>query len=992
MSQRRASSSQAHGDDAGRPHAHLDAAGDEAAHRGGGARPTDHIAALRGSVHDPATVSTRAIDLHANAHDASHFLLVPEALVVARDAADVAALFRTATRTGLPLTLRSGGTSLSGQAVTDGVLVDVRSNFRRIDVLDDGRRVRVQPGATVRQVNARLARHGRKLGPDPASESACTIGGVVANNSSGMSCGITGNTYRTLESMTVVLPSGTVVDTAAADANPRLRHDEPELFQGLLRLRDRVRGNPASVRTIEHQFSMKNTMGYGLNSFLDHDEPAELLARLVIGSEGTLGFVAEAVFATLPAHPHLATGLVVFDDLRRANEALPDIVATGASAVELMDAQSLRVGKAEADAHPLIRDLDVVAQAALLVEYQAPTLDELAAAQSAGERTLSRLALAAPAVLSDDPVTRASLWHLRKGLYATVAGARPSGTTALLEDVVVPVESLARTCTELGTLFDAYGYRNSVIFGHAKDGNIHFMLTDLFEGAGLERYAAFTDDMVDLVLGEGGSLKAEHGTGRVMAPYVRRQYGDELYDVMRSLKSLCDPHGMLNPGVIISDDPSAHLKDIKRTPTIEAEADRCVECGYCEPVCPSRDLTLTPRQRIVVKRATASARADGDHALADELERDYEYEGLQTCAVDGMCQTACPVLINTGDLVRRLRKAEHPAPEKAVWTGAAAQWAATTRIASAALTLADHVPAPLAPLVTGANRLGRAVVGADVLPLWSPELPAGGRARSRTSGLPSASEAGRAGTTDGGAAETAGSPEAVYLPACVNTMFGPVGVGVQQSFEELCERAGIALVLPDDVDSLCCGTPWSSKGLPDGAATMRSRVLASLRAATRDGELPVVCDASSCTEGILHLIEADTALPRMRVIDAVEFVASRILPQLPEHERIPSLALHPTCSSTRLGIDPQLRAVAAAVADTVVVPDSWGCCAFAGDRGMLHPELTASATRVQAEEVLASGATAHASCNRTCELGMTRATGAEYGHVLELLAEATRPR
>ncbi|MFB2600108.1 FAD-binding and (Fe-S)-binding domain-containing protein [Herbiconiux sp. P17] len=930
-----------------------------------------------------ADLSTRPIDLHANAHDASHFLLVPEALVIAKDAAEVGRLLRAGARTGTPVTLRSGGTSLSGQGVTDGVLVDVRRNFRRIEVEDDGRRVRVQPGATVRQVNGRLARHGRKLGPDPASESACTIGGVVANNSSGMACGITGNTYRTLESMTVVLPSGTVVDTGASDADERLAHDEPALTAGLLRLRDRIRGNSESVRILQHQFSMKNTMGYGLNAFLDHETPAQLLAHLVIGSEGTLGFVAEAVFRTLPLLSQAATGLLIFDDLLAANEALPGIVASGAAAVELMDAQSLRVGKAEADAHPLIRDLVVDRQAALLVEYQAATAAELEEARSTGQRTLDSLRTSTPTVLSSDAATRASLWHLRKGLYATVAGARPSGTTALLEDVVVPVESLARTCERLIDLFGRYDYDNNVIFGHAKDGNIHFMLTDLFEGAGLDRYAAFTDDMVDLILGEGGSLKAEHGTGRVMAPYVQRQYGDELYAVMRELKALCDPSGMLNPGVIITDDPAVHLKDIKRTPTIEVEADRCVECGYCEPVCPSRDLTLTPRQRIVVKRAIATATADGDTALAADLERDYEYQGVQTCAVDGMCQTACPVLINTGDLVRRLRTTEHSGVEKKVWKTAAQHWGPTTRIASTALSVAEKVPSPV---ITVPNRLGRAVVGDDVLPLWSGELPAGGARRSRPAPPASA------------------EPEAVYVPACVNAMFGPAdaatgnkGPGVQRSFEQLCEQAGVTVLVPTDIDSLCCGTPWSSKGLPDGAAIMRDRVLASLRAATRDGELPIICDASSCTEGLLHTIEADpapdaTGARRMRVIDVVDFVATRILPALPDHDRIEKLALHPTCSSTRLGINPQLTAVAQAVAETVVVPDDWGCCAFAGDRGMLHPELTASATRSQAAEVRASGATAHASCNRTCELGMTRATGAEYQHVLELLADATRPR
>ena len=213
-----------------------------------------------------------ALDRHAAAHDASHFLLTPQVVVTARNAAEVGRLFAVSARHGVPLTLRSGGTSLSGQAVTDGILVDVRKGFRTTQVLDDGARVRTQPGVTVRRLNAELARYGRKIGPDPASESACTIGGVVANNSSGMACGTVENTYRTLDSMVLVLPSGTVVDTGAPDADARLRHDEPEIFTGLLRLRDRVRANPASVAKIRQQFAMKNTMGYGLNALLDFDD------------------------------------------------------------------------------------------------------------------------------------------------------------------------------------------------------------------------------------------------------------------------------------------------------------------------------------------------------------------------------------------------------------------------------------------------------------------------------------------------------------------------------------------------------------------------------------------------------------------------------------------------------------------------------------------------------------------------------------------------
>jgi len=936
------------------------------------------LAGLRSAVQDAAQVKTRAIDLHANAHDASHFLLIPQAVVTAGNAAEVGGLLRASAAQGVPLTFRSGGTSLSGQAVTDGVLVDVRRNFRDIEVLDDGARVRVQPGVTVRALNARLARYGRKFGPDPASEAACTIGGVVANNSSGMNCGTVDNTYRTLESLTVVLPSGTVIDTGAPDADRKLRALEPELYEGLARLSARVRNNADSVRRIRQQFSMKNTMGYGLNSLLDFQAPVDIMAHLIVGSEGTLGFVAEAVFRTIPRLPHAATGLLVFPDLEAANAALPALVETGAATIELMDALSLKVGQTLKGMPAVVQDLTVRDHAALLVEYSAGSGGQLAELQGTGEGILPGLGLSAPARFTGDAGERGQLWKLRKGLYASVAGARPQGTTALLEDIVVPVPVLGRTCRELIRLFDKFGYGNSVIFGHAKDGNVHFMLTDGFTTAAeLDRYSAFTEDMVDLVLAEGGSLKAEHGTGRVMAPYVRRQYGDELYDVMRRIKRLFDPAAMLNPGVLMDEDPQAHLRHIKTAPPVAEEVDRCVSCGYCEPVCPSKDITLTPRQRIVTLRAIESARLAGDSALVKELEKDYEYESVDTCAVDGMCQTACPVDINTGSLVKRLRKADAGPLANGAWSAAARHWEGVTRGASLALTVVDKLPAAA---IAPPNKAARAVLGKDTVPLYSAELPGGGSARKRPT--------------------PEGEIDAVYFPACVGTMFGPAGAGpdaegrgVQYSFEQLCGRAGITLLVPEGIDGLCCGTPWSSKGMAAGQETMRDRTLAALRVATRGGELPIICDASSCTEGLRQAVESDVPAAgqnALRVVDAVDFAAERILPQLPDHGKLESLALHPTCSSTRLGSNDALGAVAGAVADRVEIPESWGCCAFAGDRGMLHPELTASATAKQAAEVAEMGVAAHASCNRTCELGMTRATGAPYRHVLELLEEVTR--
>lgn len=895
-------------------------------------------------------------------------------------AADGVALAFDAVRAaGRTLTFRSGGTSLSGQGVSGDVLVDTRSAFRGIRVEDEGRLVRVEPGATVRQVNTRLLRHGRKLGPDPASEIACTIGGVVANNSSGMACGITENSYRTVESLLLVLPSGTVIDTGAPDANERLRSAEPEIADGLLTLRDRLRSSPGGVATVRRQFAMKNTMGYGINALLDFDDPVRILEHLVIGSEGTLAFVAEARFRTVELRPRIATGLLVFPTLADAMAALPGLTELGLATIELMDAASLRIAQALSDVPEAIADIAVAGHAALLVEVHARDAAELTRAVGSALDRFATLPLTVPARLTTDAAERAALWHVRKGLHTAVAGARPSGTTALLEDIAVPVDRLLVTCERLQEMFAAHGYEGSVIFGHAKDGNVHFLVNERFDDpASLARYERFTAELVDLVLEQGGSLKAEHGTGRIMAPFVRRQYGDELTELMWDIKRLIDPDGILNPGVVLSDDPQSYLRDLKRVPAVEKEVDRCVECGYCEPTCPSKDLTLTPRQRIVLRRDMAWAEQNGDEELLRELRADYDYEGLQTCAVDGMCGAACPVDIDTGDLVRRLRAEESAKAEGALWGVAARHWSAVTRAGGIALNVAEALPAPL---VRGATKAARAVLGADTVPLYDSGLPRGG-ARALTPQSPR-------------------DARAVLFGACIGTMFGPEGdgSGSRDALRTLLDRAGISVAIPTDAGGLCCGTPWKSKGHLDGYALMTDRVLASLWEASRGGELPVVCDAASCTEGLqVMLTKAAAQHPEyagLVIEDVTTYVAREVLPRVRVTARLDSVAVHPTCSTTALGATGAMTAIAAAIADEVFVPDGWGCCGFAGDRGMLHPELTASATATESAEVAAAdaergGFDAFVSANRTCEIGMSRATGRPYRHVLEILEELTR--
>ncbi|MFM9095769.1 MAG: FAD-binding and (Fe-S)-binding domain-containing protein, partial [Actinomycetes bacterium] len=600
-------------------------------------------------------VSNNLFDRLTYANDASHYLLTPSLVTKPKSAEDLSNIFKIINSNDLGVTFRSGGTSLSGQGVTDGLLVDTRRNFKNIEVLENGKKVRVEPGLTVNRVNASLRKYGKKLGPDPASEIACTIGGVIANNSSGMSCGTTFNTYKTLSSLKFVLASGTLIDSKDKDANETLRIKEPLIYEGLLNLRKRIIEKPYLVEKINKAYSIKNTMGYGLNSFIDYEKPIDILTHLLVGSEGTLGFIAEATFNTIDLLNENATTLLLFDDLKDATKSLPLLKESNANVIELLDISSLKVAQREHMADLVLKDLNFTNNAALLVEYQAKTKNELEDLTNLALKTFKEIGQS-NATFHKDPEIRNQLWYARKGLYAAVAGNRAKGTTALLEDISVPMQNLHETTLFLSQLLNKHKYLDSVIFGHAKDGNLHFLLNEKFNDENhLQRYIDFTNDLVDLVLAQEGSLKAEHGTGRIMAPFVKKQFGEELYQIMVDLKKLIDPKNLLNPGVIINENEKIYIENLKTQNSIDQEVDKCVECGYCETVCPIKDVTLTPRQRITLRRAEVEALKNNDQETLVAIKENYNYQAIDTCAVDGMCQTACPVHINTGDLVKRLR-------------------------------------------------------------------------------------------------------------------------------------------------------------------------------------------------------------------------------------------------------------------------------------------------------------------------------------------------
>ncbi|MEU1867517.1 FAD-binding and (Fe-S)-binding domain-containing protein [Streptomyces gardneri] len=920
-------------------------------------------------------------DLVRYASDASPYRFVPQVVVVAEDIDDISAVLSYAHGKGREVVFRAAGTSLNGQAQGEDILVDVRRHWAGVEVLDGGARARIRPGTTVVRANAALAPHGRVLGPDPASAIACTLGGVVANNASGMTAGTTRNSYRTLASLTFVLPSGTVVDTADPAADEELARAEPRLCAGLLALKAEIEADAELTARIRAKYAIKNTNGYRLDAFLDGATPVRILRGLMVGSEGTFGFIAETVFDTLPLDREVSTALLFFPSLPAAAAAVPLFNEAGALAVELMDGNTLRasvsVAGVPADWAELPKET-----AALLVEFRAPDAAAREAYERAAEAVLAGLALVAPVpsvenAFTRDPKRISGYWKARKAFVSAVGGSRPSGTTLITEDFAVPPDRLAEACAELLDLQSRHGF-DAAVAGHAAHGNLHFLLAfDAGDPADVERYAAFMDEFCKLTVERfDGSLKAEHATGRNIAPFLELEWGTKATELMWRVKEIIDPDGVLAPRIVLDRDPQAHLRGLKTIPTVERIVDPCIECGFCEPTCPSQDLTTTPRQRIVLRREMMR-QPDGSPVEARLLEA-YGYDAVDTCAGDSTCKLACPVGIDTGALMKEFRHERHSPREERIAALAARNFRAVEASARLAVAAADRIGDRVLERVTG---LARKAVRPDLVPEWLPEIPGAAARRLPRTHRPAA--------------------VAVYYPACVNRIFGGPddhrGPSLPEAVVAVSARAGKPVWIPDDVAGTCCATIWHSKGYERGNEVMANRIVEAAWGWTAGGKLPLVVDASSCTLGIAQeVVPYLTADNRelhgeLTVLDSLVWAADELLPRLDVRRRVTSAVVHPTCSMRHLGDEEQLTRLAEACAEEVVVPADAGCCAFAGDRGMLHPELTASATAREAAEVTARSFDAHLSANRMCEIGMDRATGRTYQSVLLALERATRP-
>lgn len=909
--------------------------------------------------------------------DASFYRLIPKLVVKVKDEKELQQVVQLASKFDIPVTFRAAGTSLSGQAISDSVLVLATHGWQKHQIIENGEKIRLQVGIRGEQANRYLERYSRKIGPDPASLDSAMIGGIAANNASGMCCGTSENSYKTIADIRIIMSDGTILDTADQESRESFTKSHSFLLKGLEKLAEEIDSNEILREKIKQKYKIKNTTGYSLNAFTDFKDGFEILKHLIIGSEGTLAFISDITYKTVIEYKDKALALAIYPDIEQACTAVTILKSAPVTAVEIMDRAALRSVESTKGVPGYLKSL-APNSTALLIETKAKNDEELNKNVSYIEDSISNIHTVTPLCFTKDPTEQAILWKIRKETLPTVAGMRRSGTTSIIEDVCFPVPSLAKAVLDLQALFSKHGYDEAVIFGHALEGNMHFMFSpDFNNDVEFKRYSNFMEELADMVVEKyNGSLKAEHGTGRNMAPFVEKEWGKNALAIMKEVKHLFDPKGILNPGVILNEDSQIHLKNIKPMASIRESVDKCMECGFCESVCVAEGLTLSPRQRVAVHREMERLRKTGTEPhRAAEIKSRYKYAALATCATDSLCAAKCPVKIDTGKLVKELRHEGHSQFQENVAALISSNMRAVTASMRFGLSVLYYLRLILGKKIFGTIARSLRFISGGVIPLWNEHFPKNASKISNKSIFTQNKKASKS------------NLKVVYFPSCITRSMG-ISKGYKSAMDlakvtkVLLNRAGYEIIYPENLNSLCCGMAFSSKGFVKAGKKASDRLEAALTKASDGGKIPILCDMSPC----LYTMKSNMN-ERLKLYDQAEFIDKFLIDRLTIKPVDRKVALFAVCSTKKMEVDEALFNIASKCAREVVRIES-NCCGFAGDRGFILPALNKHGLRHLKEQN--TGCSEGYASSRTCEIGLSYHGGILYSSIMYLVEEASR--
>ena len=917
-------------------------------------------------------VYTDHLRRYAYGVDASCYSYLPKVVVKAEDEREVRRLIRLCQQCGTPFTFRAAGSSLSGQCSSEDVLIVCNDGFKKMEVIDDGKALKCECGVIGSDANDLLKPYNRKIGPDPATLATALVGGILNNNSSGMCCGTAQNSYKTIRSIRVVLLDGTVLDTSDKKSIEQFLREKPQMVEDILQLRKEILADEELTHLIHHKYKIKNTTGYGLNSLVDFEDIIDIINHLFIGSEGTLGFVSEIVYNTVEDVPHKGCGLMFFSTLNDASLAVVALANMGREkviAAEMMDYQSLRAVQSLENVPEFVREVPEGTSAILFQteSYSKETVDENLAFI---KEQLKDIPTAIPSLYSQDPKEYDSWWAIRKGILPIVGGQRRKGTTVITEDVCFQIEDFTKGIEMLTELFHKYDFVDGgVIFGHALSGNVHFNITpDFSDPKDTKNFGDLVKEMSERVSGFGGSLKAEHGTGRMVAPFVEMEWGKKAYEINRRIKAIFDPERILNPDVMITDDPDVYKKNLKAQCVIDDAFTICMECGFCEKHCPSRNLTLTPRQRIALLRETKRLENEGNFTLASELRKGYEYFGVDTCAACSMCKGLCPLSIDTAQIALSMRRIDPPAPElaKKIYDN----FSTTLQMCRAGVSLEG-----IAGSIITQKAISKITEGlhgvTGVTPYVPKTTPKANHYKLKNRIKPTNFE------------------KVVYFSTCANRAFKPNqgyddDRSLQQVVESLCNKAHIDIIYPKHIENLCCGL--SFENYDDVHERAVKDLHDALMKASQNGKYPIVIDHSACFN------HAFKHMPDLEINDISEFLCKYVVPHLDIEKCDERVIVHKQCKIKSLNKSQYIEDLARLCTDHVFNIKSFACDGFAGQKGFFTPELNKSATKDLAGEIAEYGATLGVSSSSTCEIGLGESGGIPFVGVAFLLDRCSKAK